>query len=76
MIGALVYRVTFQWIYAVAGPVIAFVVTTLMDVVAQDAWLFTLYFGVPIVFFGSLLGSYVVQIRTHELEDNQPSNHE
>ena len=47
---------------------------TLADQAARDAWAFTLVFGLPIVFFASLLGAYVVQIRTVEPNDDLPDS--
>lgn len=49
-------------------PMALFLVSTLADHAAKEAWAFTLIFGLPIVFFASLLGAYVVQIRSVEPE--------
>lgn len=76
LIGLAVYRYSFNWIVAVAIPVALFVLTTLVDLQARDAWAFTLIFGIPLVFFGALLGAYIVQIRQpdHEIETADDSN--
>jgi len=43
-----------------------FVFSTLADADAKESWSFTLIFGLPIVFVGSLLGAYVVELRRGE----------
>lgn len=66
LLGFAVYHFSRKWLSAVLIPMILFTVTTLADLSARDAWLFTLLFGLPLVFFASLLGAYVVQIRDPE----------
>jgi len=63
VIGWAIYWFSRKWVWAVIVPMILFLVSTLADVEAREAWSFTLIFGLPLVFFASLLGAYVVQIR-------------
>jgi len=74
--GLLIYRINRKWIPAVLIPMSFFLVTTLADQEAKDAQTFSLVFGLPIVFFGSLLGSYILQIRTDEPEVEESSSTE
>lgn len=74
--GLLIYRINYNWIPAVLIPMGFFLVTTLADQEAKDAQTFSLVFGLPIVFFASLLGAYVLQIRTVETEVEEPSSTE
>ena len=66
--GVIIYKFNRNWIPTVLIPMALFLVNTLADTEAKDAWAFTLIFGLPLVFFASLLGAYVVQIRTIEPE--------
>ena len=66
LVGLGIYRISRKWVRAVLLPMGVFAVTTLLDVNAQNAWTFSLVFGLPIVFVGSLLGAYVVEIRRPE----------
>ena len=68
LISVVVYLATRQWLVAVLVPMVLFVLSTLLDAEAASARTITLIFGVPIVFFASLLGAYVVQMRTPENE--------
>lgn len=68
LLGLAVYRLCFSWVTAVSIPVALFIVTTLLDHQAREAWAFTLVFGIPLVFFAALLGAYVVQIRQPDNE--------
>ena len=74
LVGLIVYHFTRDWKTAVVLPIVLFVLNTLTDQQASEAWSFTLIFGIPIVFFASLLGAYVVQIRT--IEPDPPLNPE
>ena len=74
--GLLIYRIDRKWIPSVLIPMGFFLVTTLADQEAKDAQTFSLVFGLPIVFFASLLGAYVLQIRTVEPEIEEPSSTE
>ena len=65
--GLAIYRFLSNWVPAVTLPMALFTITTLLDFGAREAWMFTLIFGLPIVFVGSLLGAYVVQMRRPEL---------
>ena len=69
LIGFLIYRFSGDWKISVLVPLGLFLATTLADHDARDAWAFSLIFGVPIVFFASLLGAYVVQLRNPDEED-------
>lgn len=69
LIGLLAYLFTEKWLVAVSLSMLLFVGTTINDTAAQDNWLFTLIFGLPIVFVASLLGAYVVVIRRGEVPE-------
>ncbi len=71
--GLLIYRINRKWVSAVLIPMGFFLVTTLADQEAKDAQTFSLVFGLPIVFFASLLGAYILQIRTDEPEIEESS---
>lgn len=59
------YSFTRQWVFTVALSVFLFSISAFFDQSANSNSLsFTLLFGIPIVFFASLLGCYVVQIRS------------
>ena len=74
MFGLGIYHVSQQWTWAVAISLLLFVLSTVLDQGASaKARYFSLMFGVPIVFFASLLGCYVVQIRNID-ETNEQSN--
>lgn len=67
LFGLGIYVFTRQWMVAVSITVVIFCLSAIFDQSANALSMkFTLIFGVPIVFFASLLGCYVVQIRTHE----------
>lgn len=66
LIGLVTFLLTDKWVIAVLLSMFLFVLTTISDTSAQDNWLFTLIFGLPIVFVASLLGAYVVAIRRGE----------
>ena len=70
LLGLVVYLITGKWLAAVVLSMVIFLLTTLSDSAAQDSWLFTLIFGLPIVFVASLLGAYVVAIRRFEDDDS------
>jgi len=70
LVGFAIYHFSRKWASAVLIPMIIFTGTTLIDVAARDAWVFTLLFGLPLVFFASLLGAYVVQIRDPDYIDS------
>lgn len=69
IIGLVLYLLTDKWLAAVVISMLLFVITTVSDSTAQENWLFTLIFGLPIVFVASLLGAYVVAIRR---DDGEP----
>lgn len=64
--GLIIYRFLWNWVPAVTVPMALFVLSTVLDQQAKEAWGFTLIFGLPIVFVGALLGAYVLQIRQPE----------
>ena len=75
LIGFLIYRFNGDWKISVLIPMGLFLLTTLADSSAKDAWAFSLIFGLPLVFFASLLGAYVVQIRNPDQEElGEPAN--
>jgi len=69
LMGLIVYVLTNKWMLAVLLSMGLFLVTTLADTEAQESWSFTLIFGLPIVFFASLLGAYVVELRRGETDE-------
>lgn len=70
LVGLITYLLTDKWLIAVALSMGLFVVSTLADTQAQENWSFTLIFGLPIVFVGSLLGAYVVELRRYDEGDD------
>jgi len=70
LFGVVIYAISRQWIYAVTVPMGLFTLNAVFDADQSNALLFTLVFGLTIVFFASLLGAYVVQIRTIEDESD------
>ena len=68
LIGVLIYYFSRQWIYAVVIPMVLFTLNAVLDSTGGTGLIFTLVFGLTIVFFASLLGAYVVQVRTIEPE--------
>lgn len=70
LVGLITYLLTDKWLIAVVLSMGLFVVSTLADTQAQENWSFTLIFGLPIVFVGSLLGAYVVELRRYDEGDD------
>jgi len=66
LIGLITYLLSNKWLIAVLLSMALFVFSTLADADAKESWSFTLIFGLPIVFVGSLLGAYVVELRRGE----------
>ncbi len=75
LFGLIIYAFSRQWMWAVAIPMVLFTLNAILDDEAvAGSLLFTLVFGLTIVFFASLLGAYVVQIRSpDEPEQNSVS---
>lgn len=81
MVGLVTFVLTDKWLFAVLFSTAIFAVTTFADSDASEFWGITLIFGLPIVFFASLLGAYVVVLRRGEdssdesvaNEENKPS---
>jgi len=70
LFGVGIYWFTRKWISAVAVTIMIFCVSAVLDQSANALSIqFTLLFGIPIVFFASLLGCYVVQIRSPDQFD-------
>lgn len=70
--GAVIYYFTRQWMIAVIVPMVLFALNAVVDPGESGSLLFTLVFGLTIVFFACLLGAYVVQTRSrdgYEVED-------
>ena len=63
VIGLIVYMFSNQWMLSVGTALVLFLLNVISDTGAQSSWAFSLIFGVPIVFVGSLLGPYVVELR-------------
>ena len=74
LIGLLIYLYNRNWMIAVAIPLALFTISTLADDEASGAWAFTLVFGLPIIFVASLLGAYVVELRSEQPADAEPAN--
>jgi len=55
LIGLITYLLSNKWLIAVLLSMALFVFSTLADADAKESWSFTLIFGLPIVFVGSLL---------------------
>lgn len=64
--GVIIYYFSRQWLIAVAIPMGLFALNAVVDSNDSSSLIFTLVFGLTIVFFASLLGAYVVQTRTAE----------
>ena len=71
LVGLVSYVLTDRWLFAVIFSLALFVATTFADTAASEHWGITLVFGLPIVFFASLLGAYVVQLRRGEDGDEE-----
>jgi len=69
IVGLVVYLLSNQWMLAVGASIGLFLISILTDGDAQSSWAFSLIFGVPIVFVGSLLGPYVVELRRGDMFD-------
>lgn len=69
LIGLVSYLLTNQWLFAVLFSMALYIAMTFADNDASATWGITLVFGLPIVFFASLLGAYVVQLRRGEDAD-------
>ena len=54
---------------SVSLPTILFVIGALWGESPEGTVLFTLTFGLPLVFFAGLLGAYVFQIRNQPIEE-------
>ncbi len=63
------YALTREWITAVAVPSVLFIISVFVGDSAPGARMFTLTFGVPLVFVAGLLGAYVYQIRNLDDEE-------
>lgn len=73
LIGLIVYMVSNQWMLSVGSALVLFFLNILSDTDAQSSWGFSLIFGVPIVFVGSLLGPYIVELRRGGIDDLEGS---
>ncbi len=71
--GVIIYFFTRQWLIAVVVPMLLFALNAVVDPGEAGSLLFTLVFGLTIVFFASLLGAYVVQTRTAEVSESEDS---
>ena len=63
LVGLIAYLLTGKWLTAMLISTGLFVLNTLTDSEQSDNALFTLVLGLPVVFFASLLGAYVVELR-------------
>jgi hypothetical protein len=69
LVGAGIYYFSRRWIIAVVVPMMVFAGDAILDFDSSGGLVFTLVFGLTLVFFASLLGAYVVQIRTIETHE-------
>ena len=69
LIGFAMYAMTKKWLVAVLIPCILFVLISFIGNTEQGFIVFTLTFGVPLVFFAGLLGAYVYQTRVMQDDD-------
>jgi hypothetical protein len=76
LIGLLIYLYNRNWVLGVSIPMVLFTISTLADEEARGAWGFTLTFGLPLVFVASLLGAYVVELRSADPADADPADAE
>ncbi len=76
LVSVVVYLFTYRWTIAVLVPMIMFVLSVLMDTDAASAKTISLIFGIPIVVFASLLGAYVVQMRSPQVESDEEQSTE
>ncbi len=76
LIGLITYLLSNKWLIAVLLSMALFIFSTLADADAKESWSFTLVFGLPIVFVGSLLGAYVVELRRGEDESDIDSDND
>ena len=67
LIGLFMYMFSNQWMLSVGVTLVLFFVNIVSDTAAQSNWAFSLIFGLPIVFVGSLLGPYIVELRRGEV---------
>jgi len=72
VIGLVSYVITDKWHWGVIIALLLFLANTLLDIQQRDGWVITLIFGAPIVFFASLFGAYIVQLRRGEDEEPSP----
>ena len=63
VIGLVCYVLSDNWWAGVVISLLLFTANVLSDSAAQQYWVITLIFGLPIVFAASLFGAYVVQLR-------------
>ena len=63
LVGLTAYLLTGKWLTATLISTGLFVLNTLTDVEQSEHVMFTLVLGLPVVFFASLLGAYVVELR-------------
>ena len=70
LIGLAAYAMTKKWQVAVVIPCVLFVIITFIGDSEKNALIFTLTFGLPLVFSAGLLGAYVYQTRI--VKDDEP----
>lgn len=73
-VGLAIYTVSSSWLQSVVAPSVLFVVIIVFGGFESQALGATLAFGVPIVFFGSLFGAYIVQLRRGIAEEDEGSD--
>ena len=61
LLGAVSYHFTNRWWLGVLIAMAIYIADVVSDTVAQEYWLISLIFGLPIVFLAALLGAYVVE---------------
>ena len=86
LVGLSAYLLTGKWLTAMLISTGLFILNTLTDTEQSDNAFFTLVLGLPVVFFASVLGAYVVELRrglntddveqAQETTDNTKNSHE
>lgn len=74
LLGAVTYHFTNRWWLGVGIAIAIYVADVFSDKVAQEYWIISLIFGLPIVFVAALLGAYVVERQRAEPEPVNPDS--
>ena len=81
LIGFAGYALTKQWIVSVSVPIVLFLMGVFREDSEPGILIFTIAFGLPLVFFAGLLGAYVFQTRfcpldkdDNQIQEQEPAN--